>query len=337
MEKEILRILQNLDPRIRQKIVDLHDMADAAGGAAHRAHDAVMDVQRQLQNGRLRYEAEQRKHENRAARLLQRSNPSAQAEGKQLEQHLAAIHAENELLHGELMRLRSQHRRAQENFNSLGNCAARIREFLMRGSPSNAILVDPPAVKLRRGESFGDAVDAVREEISNLKAEMHHVRTAPVTVDEALQRVRAWFEKLQDAAMPDVEAFYTPSGDMPVGWATRRFPVLDAFGTDTNKHVLATDPVALMALCFPGEFWSTLEQQIRSSGDDTDAQVPLGDRRAMLLDLAERLEDAERREERLIELAAEDHQVIPRRPDARPEIILGIQLPPHHWNIDKAA
>jgi hypothetical protein len=327
MDEKILRTLGRLPDETRAKVIRLQNDNEAAAGAAKRTFDSAQEASRAAHNAKLRYDEEVRARGPRMNQLARRANESAQAESRRIGDALEELRQAVAAHADEMTRRQNAYHRAQQHFNSVGGLWNRVAVFLDRLGP-RLTLAEQPKVTLKKGESFIAAVEARREKIAETKVHIGEIRRAPVTTQEAVQRAKEYCRRLRSAAAPDIDNFFRAAGDGPVIWPERQIFVHDAHGSRQTSSVRAPDVAAMLAWMHPGEFEAALVRTVEAAGDDEAEQMPLDGRDEALRGLADELEQLERQEEQLIEMAAAEGTVILRRPDVRIEVVLGVLL--HH-------
>jgi hypothetical protein len=183
----------------------------------------------------------------------------------------------------------------------------------------------PVKAELKRGETLAGAVDRVRKEMAELRADLHAVRSAPIPSAVAKRMVREQIEALARApnVLPTIEA------GLPLGWPQRtmRGDFLGAAaGVAATGRAAVSGPDGLAVLCWlhRDALIERLEAEVDDLSDDSPAlcDEERAEREAALL-LA--ILEAERVEESFIEQAeAVAGQTIARRPDADPRAVLGL-------------
>jgi hypothetical protein len=164
-------------------------------------------------------------------------------------------------------------------------------------------------------EKARQAVQNVRQQITETRRERDALAVAPLTKAEAADRIQAWLDAEAKRARLDLVAgeFAAPGRGpghpfrVPVRAGEQRSadlgPVLAALFSDQVKAAILD---ALPA--------------------DADA-IPMADRPGHLAELDARVRELEAEEERLIEEAEAAGVEITRRPDASPEAILAVEWP----------
>jgi hypothetical protein len=207
----------------------------------------------------------------------------------------------------QLARERDQHGARHRALASLGH---RLNEWLMQLRPNTVLeMVQPADIKLRNGETFFDAIDATRNQISSLQGQLAVVKAAPLPVEDQRQSVAAYVEKMGQLARPAVSI--VKDGAVRVGFR-------DVF-------VEPEQVLSLLAWLAPdlvrNALTSVLESQPRVVG-----AMPASERLQRVAELEDKLLELERQEEASIEHAAKQGLDILRRVDASPPVVLGVVI-----------
>lgn len=235
------------------------------------------------------------------------------AEPKDLEAALAAQASAK----AELVRRRERAAAVGQDAQAAGACLANISAWLHRlmGTVEFAPFSGPVPSPLRRGEAIPAAVDRVRGEIAQAKADLHRIASAPLHSVEAKAAVRRQVEAMAEAGAPDVGPVL--EGE-PIRWPTfiQR--------SNSNEVVVtgAPDTRALLAWLFKGPLLTRLEAEIDAASDDRIALSSV-QRRAEDARVRASLLALERAEEELIASAPEGVRLW-RRADADPRAVLGL-------------
>ncbi len=171
----------------------------------------------------------------------------------------------------------------------------------------------------RRGETVAQALARTREEIAQLRAELHRIASAPLTSVEAKAAIRREIEALAEAAAPDVGPTLEGQG---IRWPGPR--ALAYAGSETtvwgeSRHL---DVRGLLAWLMKGPVLTRLEADLDAIADDANALSTV-QRRAEDARVRREMLALERIEEALIE-ATSPSLAIPRRPTADPRAVLGL-------------
>jgi hypothetical protein len=204
----------------------------------------------------------------------------------------------------------------------------RLEDWLRSLPPGTPIEAhDQPPPKLAKGQTPVRAVEALREQLGQLRADLRDVQAAPVPSGTVKQRVRDQVTALAERGCPNVGhaveigaavAFPAPvvRADLFGHAAAEGAPRLVGFAQ--AAHV---DPVALVAWLFPDRLAERLEAEVDALADDSAALTD-EERAAREAELRAQLLELERAEEVLVELAERDGTQVARRPDADPRAVL---------------
>lgn len=318
-------VLERLPTEAREKMYRLDAAATAAHGAVRSASDRLRSAEAAADAARKDYQSDARSRTNYATQRLEHPEPAEREKAKEI---LAALDRKRQTAEAAaevLDRARATAREAEAAWQEVGGLLSRLANFVLDLSAGTVLTpVNVTAPKLRKGELPIDAVTHMRDEIAEMQAEAERIELAPVTADEARERAKAWVEQMAACAVQDVDAFYRPTPG-PVVLSTRQIEVRKVGG----GHPLVgsiPDPIALAVAANHETFLARLLAEIDAVNDDPQDQIPLADRPGMLAELTAKLETAERAEEAIITAAAEAGTVIPRRSDARPEVVLGVEV-----------
>lgn len=212
----------------------------------------------------------------------------------------------------ELTRLTARRSAQQARFASLSTTVTAIRTWLA-GLPANVTfeIVEPPAFKLKDGETITEAVERIRGELATAQRELARARNAALPVETIKQQAEAYVTSLVERGRPSIHCGHDTAFTASVpshGW-TAKSPVLE-----------------LLAWVDPQKLLQRLHAQIEADAAATDQlRLTAAERGELLAAMAAILDDLERQEEALIEKAGDAGQLIERRHDASPAAILGIR------------
>lgn len=164
-------------------------------------------------------------------------------------------------------------------------------------------------------EKARQAVQDVRQQITETRRERDALATAPLTRDEVAARVDTWLDEQARRARLDLTAadFAHPGRS-----AGRPFQIPVRGGDQRGADL---GPV-LAAL-----FRDRIKDALLDALPADDKAVAMADRPGKLAELDARVRELEAEEERLIEEAEAAGLEIARRPDASPEAILAVEWP----------
>jgi hypothetical protein len=205
----------------------------------------------------------------------------------------------------QLTRERDRHAARHRALAALGH---KINEWLMR-LPANAVLEMMPAadIKLRDGETWIDAIEATRKDVSSLQGQLQVVRAAPLPLDDQRQAVAAYVERLGRQAQPAVSV--VQNGTLRVGFR--------------DVLVEAEQTLALLAWIDPEKVRDALTGLLEGAPRVVGA-MGASEKQQRLAELEAKLLELERAEEALVEQANKSGIDILRRPDASPPCVLGV-------------
>lgn len=236
------------------------------------------------------------------------------------------MQAERELAAAEAEVARHLARQGEANEASEGPraCLHQLQRWLdkQRGRALPAFTGTVGAPVQRRGETLAQAVERVRGEIAERRADLHRIASAPLTSAEAKAAIRREVEALAEAGAPDVGRVLE---GQPIRWPS--FRELRHLGSNGPIYGESGDPQAvdaraLMAWLMKGLLLTRLEAEVDAIADD----------KAALSTVQRRTEDArvraellalERAEEALIEDAPPELRIW-RRAEADPRAVLGL-------------
>ncbi len=164
-------------------------------------------------------------------------------------------------------------------------------------------------------EKARQAVEEVRQQITETRRERDALAVAPLTKAEAADRIQAWLDEQAARARLDLTAadFAHPGRS-----AGRPFQVPVRGGDQRGADL---GPV--LAALFREQVKAAVLDALPA---DADA-IPMADRPGKLAELDARIRDLEGAEEALIVEAEAAGVEIQRRPDASPEAILAVEWP----------
>jgi len=169
--------------------------------------------------------------------------------------------------------------------------------------------------------SLRNRVEELRAKIGRAMAQRADLETSPVPVAEQVSRLCNWIDRQANGC------------DLVYGLGHFRAPVPERGYSPTlflsavrggQRSVAEADLGPLLCALFGDELKQRLASVIEASGVKTG--LPLAERPAMLAKVASELDQLELEEERLIVEAETAGMFILRRDDARPEIILSLDL-----------
>jgi hypothetical protein len=187
----------------------------------------------------------------------------------------------------------------------------KVNEWLMRLHPNTVLEVVPAEdIKLRDGETWVDAIEATRNEITALQGQLQVIRAAPLPVEDQIKCVAEYVEKTARLARPAVSI--VKDGAVRVAFK-------DVF-------VEPEQVLSLLAWIDPEKvrdaLTGVLEAQPRVLGAMTASE-----KQQRMAELEAKLLELERQEEALIELAAKQGLDVLRRVDiVNLGVVLGVMV-----------
>jgi hypothetical protein len=155
----------------------------------------------------------------------------------------------------------------------------------------------------------------VRSQIVALATEFHQIKTAGRTCDDARAQINALVQSLAARGRPRMDV---QRGEVRVyGW----------MGDEISHGVPVPHVDNLQTICWlaPHMVIDKLDEMLEALPVDAHA-LPISERAERLAGIEEKIFDLEIQEECVVEAAAEDGVVIPRRSDASPASILGVRV-----------
>jgi hypothetical protein len=174
-----------------------------------------------------------------------------------------------------------------------------------------AAMHDKPVKTKFKWGSFAGAVERVRRELAELTADLHQVRSAPITAADTKRLIRDQVNKLAEHGAPSV--LPTIEAALPMLWPERK----------GDGEVSGPDALAVLAWLHRDALVAKVEAEVDILADDRQAldDATRGFREDELL---AQILDIQRTEEALIEQAEAAGVFIQRRPDADPRAVLGV-------------
>lgn len=211
-------------------------------------------------------------------------------------------------IEAELTRLQSVQRLRNSLAASHRQTVLAVGAWLQQQSPA-ARFAAASAIKAT-GEL--GSLEAVRESIARLKAQLAEIELAPLSADDLKAQARELVDRLAQRGAPVLNL---SRGGFDVRWRSRT----DAGTTAMNSE----DVISTLAWLNRDAVTAALEAQIdRTLADIQSTPLSLSEREKRKQEIAAELLAAERTEEALIETMPD----VPRRPDADPRAVLGIEI-----------
>jgi hypothetical protein len=184
----------------------------------------------------------------------------------------------------------------------------KVHEWLMR-LPANTVLEVVPAAdtKLRDGETWIDAIEATRKDISSLQGQLQVIRAAPLPVEDQIKCIERSIEKTAQQARPAVSI--VKDGAVRVAFK-------DVF-------VEPEQVLSLLAWVDPEKVRDALTGLLETQPRVVGAMAA-SEKQQRLEEAEAKLTELERAEESMIERAAKQGIDILRRPEADPKCVLGV-------------
>ena len=194
-------------------------------------------------------------------------------------------------------------------------------------------MAPPIAVKLSKNQTAAGEVEAMRARLAELRADLHAVRSAPVTREMARAKVRAWVERLAEIGAIDVLPVIERGVDphVPLRSTATGSPGFPLHAADLVGPVprrlgnASVDVLPVVAWLFHDRLVDRLDAEIDALADDAGALTD-DERDRREREILRQIDEVERREEALIEAAEEAGAPIARRDDAAPAAVLGVRL-----------
>jgi hypothetical protein len=211
-------------------------------------------------------------------------------------------------------RLAVERDRNIERHRQLSMLHSRVNQWTVElRLPPGSVLEPAPAVdiKLRASETVAAAIENVRREISALNQQMVQVRSAPLRKSSQQEAVRAYLARQAQAVGPKIS--FDARGNARILW---------------NEDMIASkdDLMGILAWVLgPQQLLAAFFRDLEQDPERPDAVSPL-EREKKLSEALASLLVLERREEAMIERAANDGIEVPRRPDASPLAVLGVVI-----------
>jgi hypothetical protein len=211
-------------------------------------------------------------------------------------------------------RLTVERDRHAERHRQLSLLVSRLNQWTVElRLPFGSELAPAPGVDiaLAPGETVSGAIAAVRGEIAALKQQMAAVRAAPLRRSSQQEAIGAYLSRLSQQARPRIG--FDVRGNARVAW--------------TEDLVTSKDDLlGLLAFILGAEQLSAaFARELEQEPERADALTP-EERDKRIAELSASLLALERREEALIDRAANDGLDVLRRPDASPLAVLGVVI-----------
>jgi hypothetical protein len=205
----------------------------------------------------------------------------------------------------------------------------RIEDYLT-ALPPGAVEAhaDPIEPKIGKG-GIAVAIESIRETIARIAADIHAAESAARPAADVKRRMVAQVEALADRGTPNVCNSIEAGLDIAFPMLDIRAPLTGHAASEGAPQLMGfashSTPDALGLICwlFKDQLISALSDESDALADDANA---LDDetRATNVATLQSAKLEAERFEERLIEIAAEESRIVARRPNADPRAIMGL-------------
>jgi hypothetical protein len=220
----------------------------------------------------------------------------------------------------DLAAIRSQRR--SEKAQYLRTLNTFVTEELRGDVEAVHCVISAPPLQLDRG--IADAIEVIRDEISQLRADVDQTNLASRTKAAAKKIARANLRKLALGSAPDVLPILERASD-EIGWPEHKLETI-VNPSDTIVDAYAPDARGLTAWLFEDLLAKKIDQLIDELGGDDEHALEDQERAARVAQLEARILDLERREEAHIVAAQNTGVAIPRRPDLNPLAFLEVEL-----------
>jgi hypothetical protein len=211
-------------------------------------------------------------------------------------------------------RLAAERDRHAERHRQLAMLVSRVNQWCVElRLPFGSELAPAPMldIKLAPGETVAQAIGSVRAEIAALKQQMVAVRSAPLKRSSQQEAINAYLARLSQQARPKIG--FDVRGNARVSW--------------TEDLVTSKDDLlGLLAFMFgPEQLAAAFARELEQEPERADAVTPI-ERDKRIAELSASLLSLERREEALLDRAANDGLDVLRRPDADPRAVLNVAV-----------
>jgi hypothetical protein len=291
---------------------DAHAMLNAIHGKRNETLEAKLDADRQLSRISVQLDSEHRRDPDEKLK-----DPRFIAAKKRADSVTA-----------EFQRVDAAFQARGHRAQMISSLVDNMIEPYLRSLPAHVSLVpieDRPAA-LKKGESPITAIDRVRKEQQELRAELHAIRSAPHLSADAKKRVRAEIEALAARGAPNI--FKTIEFDEPIDWpkVKAETTVYPQPGQPSPAlMVRAPDALAVLAWLMREPLIAAIEAELTRAADD-DAALSDSERARREAETLADLFALEVEEEKFIAQAHDAGADILRRPTADPRAVLGITI-----------
>jgi hypothetical protein len=304
-------------PEVSAKLEQLAHLRDteyaklkAAKDRESEAKDTVRIAERDLED--------LREHDRRNRARLEKHSPDGsivhERDTKQIEEANARVQAAR-------TRLESAHalaKRASADWQKLAGLDHSVCRYLQQFSSETKLIAEEPSpAKLRKGESFSDAVVRLRGALDDIYRDVIETKSAPIPPEKAKQIAANYVSKLAAEGRPDISMFLQRGGGLR--WSNQQVPGLNVDGL-IPQFAKALPVIAWM---HEGALVEAIHREIDSAAK-SELSLNDEDRSLRLIELANAQLKLEREEEGFICQAAEAGIEIARRKNADPRAVLGL-------------
>jgi hypothetical protein len=189
-------------------------------------------------------------------------------------------------------------------------------ETFLRKLPKHEQLqeIHAPGAKLRKGLSIGETVEAVREDLEGLQAELRKVTVAPLPKEDLKATATAYVRELAERGKP---AMRTHAGQFTINWRP---------DTSWERSGNAMAHVELAAYLAPEAMIERLHADIDALAVDDAGALPAHLKAGRVAELEAQIFALELQEEACICAATAQQMTILRRPKANPLAVLGCKV-----------
>jgi hypothetical protein len=206
----------------------------------------------------------------------------------------------------EIVRLRSSQATHQRRYAERANLVGQLRLFIQRNPALEA--APPLRPKVAQGETVNQSIASVRDTIAKAQQQLRLVQSSSLPKADLKKMAASHVRELAERGRPRLNA---GRGGFTVGFT----PIENAPGYDVPSILAWLDSDTLLR---------RLEKEIDTLPDSKLA-LSANDKVKRENELIAQIDELERSEEGLIELAAEQGYIIERRPNASPAAVLGVR------------
>lgn len=193
---------------------------------------------------------------------------------------------------------------------------AQIRHWLSN-VPNDLVVEDVIDLPLPPTGDLSAAVDQLRTQIEDIKAQVREIRAAPLPIEDLKAKATALVERLANAAHPRLEAV---NGEMELRFAAHGVAIAESAEPNKDARLLK-----IMAWLYPEMIERRMHALLDAKAADETADAVSEDEKATRVStLKGLLLKLEREEEAAIVAAVGMGQPIPRRQRANPLAVLGV-------------